>query len=48
MHISRGFKTLTLDLMDSFEILLCFLEANRPRKVDVNFFEWMHVYVDAS
>ena len=37
-----------LDLRDSFQTLLSLLEANRPRKVDVNFFEWMHMYVDAS
>ena len=48
MHISKGFKTPTPDLKDAFEVLLHLLEANTSRQVDVNFFEWLHMYVDAS
>lgn len=45
LHISRGFKTVSQDLKRSFEVLLNLLDNNRPRRVDVNFFEWLHLYV---
>ena len=47
-HISRGFKTISSELRQSFEVLLGLLGTNRPRRVDVNFFEWLHLYVDAA
>ena len=48
LHISRGFRAISDDLKGSFEVLLNLLRNNRPRRVDVNFFEWLHMYVDAS
>lgn len=48
LHISRGFKAISDDLKRSFEVLLNLLGNNRPRRVDVNFFEWLHMYVDVS
>ena len=48
VHISRGFKAISPELQHSFEVLLNLLDTNRPRRVDVNFFAWQHMYVDAS
>ena len=48
LHIRRGFKAVSSELRQSFEVLLGLLGTNRPRRVDVNFFEWLHLYVDAS
>ena len=48
IHISRGFKILTPEMIASFRVLQILLEENRPRAVDVNFFERRHMYVDFS
>lgn len=47
-HVSRGFRLLSDELRGSFELMVELLTANAPRRVDVNFMDWVHIYVDAA
>lgn len=36
------------ELRESLELMVELLTENAPRQVDVNFLDWVHIYVDAS
>ena len=48
IHVSRGFKTVSAELANALKLMASLLELNQPRQVDVNFLDWVHLYVDAS
>ena len=51
VHISRSNLTLTVvgpELKSALKVMMHLLTANSPRQVDANFFDWVHIYVDAS
>ena len=47
-HVSRGFRVVTKELRESLELMVELLTENAPRQVDVNFLDWVHIYVDAA
>ena len=47
-HVSRGFKKVSPDLASSLSLMVSLLRANIPRPVDLNFSDWVHIYVDAA
>lgn len=47
-HISRGFATPSDEFKSVLLVLKDLLHDNLPRIVDTRFFEWVHLYVDAS
>lgn len=46
--MNRGFKSVSADLASSLSLMISLLKANVPRPVDVNFSDWVHIYVDAA
>ncbi|CAL1147573.1 unnamed protein product, partial [Cladocopium goreaui] len=47
-HVNRGFRKITDEFATALELMSELLESNLLRPVDVNFTDWVHVYVDAS
>ena len=48
VHVSRGFRSISNELAESLTLMVELLTENAPRPVDVNFLDWVHIYVDAS
>ena len=36
------------ELAESLELMVELLTENAPRQVDINFLDWVHIYVDAA
>ena len=47
-HVNRGFRKITDEFATALELMSELLESNLSRPVDVNFTDWVRVYVDAS
>ena len=47
-HVKQGSRHVSNDLRAALTLMSKLLGLNRPRLVDVNFLEWVHLYVDAS
>ena len=48
IHVCRGFKSVSSDLAYALRMMVSLLQDNVPRPVDLNFADWVHIYVDAS
>lgn len=48
VHVSRSFRSISNELAEPLTLMVELLTENAPRPVDVNFLDWVHIYVDAS